>query len=246
MPPLSRLVRLCLASFPFVGPATAGAATITLDRTPAIPTCAAPGTDAVTANWSITHDTTPNEVVFTIENRARTTILHTETFPGTAGIDAQAAWSPPEGTAGDFWVRVVYASLEQGVESSAELPVYVCTETASICIEKRDDADCDGEQSGTDPIVPEYGFLCISTPVGDTLCRVSDANGEACWSGVPTGSFVASEVLATGWIAAGPTEEAIVLEAGTEPRVTFLNQRESVCASPVELGSWGRVKSTFR
>lgn len=218
-------------------------ATISLGRDPEPPRCAVNPGGIVDIWWDIEHTTTPNYVYYKLEDPTRTIIYEDQTYPGSTGITQTRQWTVPAGAPdGKYWVRIEYWSFEAGNEANAEVTFYVCTGTGGICAEKWEDVDCDDTLTPADAKVPNW-WICIQTPMGDTFCKQTDANGQVCWTGLPLGSYVVYEALPGGWVPIYPVSHNLDLIGGTAS-FTFFNKIEG--ASPTETGSWGKIKGLFK
>jgi hypothetical protein len=218
------------------------AATISLGRDPEPPGAAMNPGGTVDIWWNIEHTTTPNYVYYKLGDPTRTIIYEDSTYAGSSGTSAARQWIVPVGAPdGKYWIRVEYWSFEAGNEANAEVTFYVCSCMGNICAEKWEDTDCDDTLTAADAPVPSW-WLCIETPLGDTFCRQTDANGVACWYDLPVGDYRVYEVLPGGWVPIYPESYDITLTE-TGASVVFFNKVEG--ASATEEGSWGRIKSMF-
>lgn len=218
-------------------------ATISLGRDPEPPMAILNPGGTVDIWWDIEHTTTPNYVYYKLEDPTRTIIYEDSTYAGSSGVTATQQWTVPAGAAdGKYWVRVEYWSFEAGNEANAEVTFYVCSCTADVCAEKWQDMDCDDTLTPSDSPVSDW-WICLETPMGDTYCKQTDANGLVCWTALPVGDYRIYEPLPGGWVPIYPDSYIFTLtEAGES--FTFFNKVEG--ASPTESGSWGRIKGLFR
>ena len=130
---------------------------------------------------------------------------------------------------GKYWIRVEYWSLEAGNEANAEVTFYVCSETGTICATKLADTNCNGQlDPGIDQPIPGW-WICLTTPLGDDYCQQTDANGQACWSGIPLGDYTVYEVPAGGLGADRADDYNVTLVDGTPQSFTFLNRNLADC-----------------
>jgi hypothetical protein len=225
---------LCLV---IVAPAVAGSdkeATISLSRTPEPPYCAVPGQSSVHISWNITYATTPLRVKYFLQDPTRLINLEQQIYPGATGVNIARDWAVPAGSVdGKYWVRVEFWSLEAGNEANAEVTFYVCTEMGTICAEKFADTNCNGVLDlGIDQPIPGW-WICITTPLGDDYCMQTDANGQACWTGIPLGNYFVYEVPVAGWdpiIGADGYNVTLGGRTPTPPAAyTFLNRNRTDC-----------------
>jgi hypothetical protein len=217
-------------------------ATISLGRDPEPPFCAQNPGGTVDITWNIEHTTTPNYVYYKLEDPTRTIIYEDSTYAGSSGITVARQWTVPVGAPdGKYWVRVEYWSFEAGNEANAEVTFYVCTGTGSICAEKWEDLDQDGQCDQTDAPVENW-WICITTPLNDTFCKQTGPGGRVCWDGLPLGDYTVYEVPVGGWIPVGPTSFDVTL-IGDPIELVFCNAQEP---SAAEHSTWGRIKSIYR
>ena len=220
---------LCLV---IAAPALAGSkeATISLSRTPEPPFCAIPGQTSVQISWNITYATTPLRVKYFLQDPTRLINLESQIYPNATGVSITRNWAVPLGSVdGKYWVRVEFWSLESGNEANAEVTFYVCSETGTICATKLADTNCNGQlDPGVDQPIPGW-WVCLTTPLGDDYCKQAGPDGQACWSGIPFGTYTVYEVPATGWETIGPAEFTVTLVNATPQSVTFLNRNLALC-----------------
>ena len=217
-------------------------ATISLGRDPEPPMCALNPGGTVDITWDIEHTTTPNYVYYKLEDPTRTIILEESTYAGSSGITINRQWTVPAGSVdGKYWVRVEYWSFEAGNEANAEVTFYVCTDTGSICVEKWKDIDQNDECAGEDIPLADW-WICIDTPLGDTFCKKTDANGRVCWDGLLYGDYTVYEPVLGGLVPVGPSSYDVTLDSGLL-ELYFCN-REVI--TPTDKKTWGSMKSIYR
>jgi len=203
-------------------------ATISLGRDPEPPFCVMNPGGTVEITWSIEYSTTPLRVYFRLTDPTETIILDEETYPGSTGINVTRYWTVPAGLVdGKYWIRVEYWSLQAGNEANAEVTFYVCSEVGNLCAQKFQDTDCDELLTPADLPLADW-YICLDTPYDETICLPTDANGQACWTGIAAGEYRVWEFVMPGWRAIGPTEYFATV--GSEPlSFTFFNTQ---CAPP--------------
>ncbi len=213
-------------------------ATISLGRDPEPPICVINSGGVIDITWNIEHTTTPNYVYYKLEDPTRTITYEEETYSGSTGISINRQWTVPAGAPdGKYWVRVEYWSFEAGNEANAEVTFYVCTDTGTLCAEKYEDFDGDGDCADDDMPLENWS-ICIETPIGDTYCKQTGPDGGLCWDGLPRGDYTIYEQLPSGWIPIGKSSYDVSV-AGTTVSVQFCNTRtdgRGACCGP-----WGSV-----
>jgi len=212
-------------------------ATISLGRDPEPPFCVDNPGGTLDIDWNIEHETTPNYVLYQLWDPTQTVVLEEETYPGNTGITVSRQWTVPAGAVdGKYWVRVEYWSFEAGNEANAEVTFYVCNGTGTICATKYVDADCDGELTGQDPVVPDF-WICIETPYGDEFCLQTNDDGVVCWEGLQFGDYTVFEPEVPGWIPIYPASVDVVLDETTPTAdVTFFNLFVDDCVGACCIG----------
>jgi hypothetical protein len=217
-------------------------ATISLGRDPEPPICTLNPGGTVDITWDIEHTTTPNYVYYKIEDPTRTVIYEDSTYAGSSGITAARQWAVPVGAPdGKYWIRVEYWSFEASNEANAEVTFYVCSETAVVCAEKREDQNCNDVLDGEDTPIADW-WICLETPLGDTFCKQTDLSGQVCWGGLALGDYTIYEVLPDGWVAIYPESHNFTLTVAGDTFM-FFNKVEG--ASALEKSSLGRIKGMF-
>jgi hypothetical protein len=158
-------------------------ATITLGTDPEPPACAVNPGGVTTIFWSIQHSTVPDHVFYRLLDPSHATVIESQDYPGSTGINISRQWTVPEGAvAGMYWVRVEYYSVGIGLEAAAEVGFLVCQPeppqvccigllcymfTESVCEELGGVWYPDLDSCDTDPCVP---------PPPSAVCCL----GEAC------------------------------------------------------------------
>ncbi len=203
-------------------------ATITLGRDPEPPFCISNPGGTADIFWEIEHYTTPQYVLYELEDPTRTIVIEQETYPGDTGIAVNRSWSVPDAMPdGKYWIRVEYWSYEAGNEANAEVAFYVCTGMGNLCAFKHKDADCNGTLDPDDPPIAGW-WICFTDAAGDTYCSYTDQAGTVCWNGVPFGSYHVFEHPVEGWSPVGADAYDIVLDE--EPvALQFLNVKYDEC-----------------
>jgi hypothetical protein len=167
-------------------------ATTSLGRDPEPPICVMNAGGTVDITWDIEHTTTPNYVYYRLEDPNRAIIYEDSTYAGSSGITISRQWTVPVGAPdGKYWVRIEYWSFEAGNEANAEVTFYVCSGTGYICANKFEDVDRNGDCNEA-VTIPDW-WICLTTPLGDTYCKQTDANGEVCWYDLPLGDYTVFE-----------------------------------------------------
>ena len=215
-----------------VAPAAWGdtkSATIRLGRGPQPPSCIQNPDGIEDISWEIQHTTTPLRVEYFLQDPPRTTNLEHQTYPDDTGLIVARSWTVPPGLPdGKYWIRVEYWSWEAGLESTAEVTFYVCTESGDLCGKKQEDTDCDGVLGPTDPPVSDW-LLCFRAPNGDQFCPRTDGQGEVCLSNIPLGLWAVYEVPVAGWHSVGPDSFTVNVVDHNAPWVYLLNVRDDYC-----------------
>lgn len=230
MSPGKKLVLFLLSVVTIASPALAQRnATIALGRNPEPPYCIRNPGGTEQLFWSIEHQTTPNRVVYMLQDPSRTINVEYQVYPGDTGLNIARDWTVPSGlTDGKYWVRVEYWSYESGNEANAEVTFLLCRDTGTICVTKYRDANCNGELDPDDPGVPNW-WVCLHAQSGDDFCLRTGTNGRICWSGIPPGHYTVYETMLPGWAPVGPDSYEIEVAGGFPVNVTFLNTNLAEC-----------------
>jgi hypothetical protein len=105
-------------------------ATISLGTDPEPPVCVINPLGDTSIFWLIQHSTIPDYVIYKLYTPGHSTLVETETYPGSTGINVHRNWIVPSGAAaGAYWVRIEYYSVGIGLEAAAEVVFLVCQPT---------------------------------------------------------------------------------------------------------------------
>ncbi len=228
------LIAVVVTSFPAVAsavnylPTGEREAIISMGRNPEPPECAG-WQDVVDIWWNITYSTTPNYVYYKLTDPNGVTV-EDSTYADSSGVSVTRSWTVPNFPVdGKYWIRVEYWSKQAGHEATAEVSFYVCSGIGEICAQKWKDANCDGEGGAGD--LPLSGWwLCITTPLGDTFCDTTDANGQVCWTKLPLGTYTVFDPPVTGWVPLfAPSREAVLTENDPTWSGAFFNVHYDEC-----------------
>lgn len=203
-------------------------ASISLSNAPSPPTAIRPGETQLIV-WQIIASTTPVSVSYRITNLEDGTLVDSQVYPGSTGMNVNRGYVLPLNYTLPFGrlferyrIQVVYYSLQSGNEASAEANFWVTQDTGTLKVVKFNDHNGNGVRDPGDEGVPNVLFRV--TIQGQTLGELTNAAGEIEWRNVPIGSYVVTEVVPPGYTATTPNPVTVQVTANATTTAVFGNR----------------------
>ncbi len=150
----------------------------------------------------------------------------------TWGIPTDAEW-------GVYRYRAEY--YRTGAVLSAERAIGYLVAAGGLCVFKIHDEDGDGVyDKGDEELLP--GWEMCGTGPEDLECKLTDADGVACWFFIDPGVYEVCETLMDGWESTTGECISVDLIEGDVAKV-FIGNR--VIGTPTIESSWGSIKALY-
>lgn len=125
------------------------------------------------------------------------------------------------------WGVAMGFAVEGTVSGSGLMKASCCSANGSICGTKYQDVNCDGRiDPAVDPVLAGWTIILKDNLGNVQSTAVTDANGNYCFQGLPTGTYVVSEQNQFGWVQTYPSSpgtHTINLVAGNSYTADFGN-----------------------